>query len=96
MDVVRDLLRKSSDDARGNNVVDSARILGPLILRVTEIAHCRISRDWFFGDIMERYMVLAGHVTFAVIAIWLLALVAVAAEVQLSGGNILVLTDSPM
>ena len=45
---------------------------------------------------MERHIVLAGHATFAVIALWLLALVAVAAEVHVSGGDILVLTGSPM
>ena len=42
---------------------------------------------------MERYIVLAGHATFAVIAICLLALVTVAAEVRVSGGDILLLTE---
>lgn len=44
---------------------------------------------------MERAIVLAGHVTFAVVTIWLLALVTVAAEVRVSGGDVLLLAESP-
>lgn len=43
---------------------------------------------------MERSIVLAGHVTFALIAVCLLALVTVAAEVRVSGGDVLLLAES--
>ncbi|WP_157100466.1 hypothetical protein [Rhodoplanes sp. Z2-YC6860] len=43
---------------------------------------------------MERTLVLAGHVTFALIAACLLALVTVAAEVRVSGGDVLLLAET--
>ena len=46
------------------------------------------------GTIMGRCIVLAGHITFAVITICLLALTIVEAQVQLSGGDILALTET--
>jgi len=42
---------------------------------------------------MKRLILLAGHVTFAVITICLIALVTVAAEIRVSGGDILLLTE---
>ena len=44
---------------------------------------------------MERYIVLAGHVTFALVTICLLTLVTVSAELRVSGGDIILLTDVP-
>ena len=43
---------------------------------------------------MERTFVLAGHVTFAFIAVCLLALVTVAAEVRVSGGDVILQAES--
>jgi hypothetical protein len=44
---------------------------------------------------MGRYIVLAGHVTFALVAICLLTLITVSAELQVSGGDIILLTNVP-
>ena len=44
---------------------------------------------------MGRCIVLAGHVTFAVITVCLLTLTIVEAEVQISGGNVLAGDVSP-
>lgn len=95
MDVVRGVWRKSSDHAHGNRVVDPARILIPRIW----LASCEQQKllivNILRNTLMERAIVLAGHVTFAVVTIWLLALVTVAAEVRVSGGDVLLLAESP-
>jgi hypothetical protein len=57
------------------------------------VAIKKVRRPSILSRVIKHHAPLVGHITFALIAIGLLTLICVEAEIRLSGGDILVLTQ---